>query len=163
MTERAKIRAARFSDVPALYEALAEAHQRSSLAGHAMNERAAKALMMNAIQRHGGTTAGSTFVAVADSGERIEGFILAVLQPLYQVLDVLEATDLFWIARDGANATTAVRLVSAMHVWARKAPGLALIRQGNSDIITDPARSGRILQRRGMRKAGHIYEKGATE
>lgn len=160
---RPKIRAAKFGDVPAIHAALKEAHERSSLSMHGMDDKAAKALIMNAIQRHGGTTAGSSFVAVADNGEGIEGFIIGILQPLYQVLDVLEATDLFWIAREGADASTAVRLVSAMHIWATKAPKLALIRQGNSDIITDPARSGRILQRRGMRKAGHIYEKGIDQ
>lgn len=114
---------------------------------------------MNAIQRHGLLTEGGCFVAVAEREGEIEGFIIGVLQPLYQVLDVLEATDLFWYARPEAHGATAGRLLRVMHKWALSSPYVQVIRQGNSDAISDMALSGRILQRAGMRLTGNIYEK----
>lgn len=154
---RPKIRAAKFGDIPAIYEIIAEGHGRSRYAEVCeVNERRCKALLVQAIQRHGGASEGATFVAVADGGEDLEGFVIATLQPLYLVGDVLEASDLFWITRPGAHAATAGRLLKAMHKWV---PAGAVIRQGTTDIISDIKLSGKILARRGMRLTGHIYEK----
>ncbi len=154
---RPRIRTAKFGDIPALYEIIVETHERSRYAdGGQVNEKRCKALLMQSIQRHGGTAEGATFVAVADNGKGIEGFIIAILQPIYLVGSVIEATDLFWLARPGANAATAWRLLKAMHKWV---PEGALIRQGNTDIVSDIELSGRMLERSGMRLIGHVYEK----
>ncbi len=110
---------------------------------------------MQSIQRHGGATEGSTFVAVADTGDGIEGFIIGVLQPLYLVLDILEATDLFWITHN-AHGATAARLLKATHKWV---PAGAVIRQANNDAFSDIELSGRMFEQRGMRLTGHVYEK----
>lgn len=157
--KRSKILAARFGDIPQIYDVLSDAHRRSRLSDYALNEKAAKALIMNAIQRHGGTTAGSQFVAVAGNGNGIDGFIIGILQPLYHVLEVLEATDVYWIAREGADPTAARRLLRSMHRWAGKSEKCVKIRQGNTDIITEANRSGLILERQGMACRGNIYEK----
>ena len=156
---RPTIRAARFGDVPAVYGLIADAHARSRFARFDLQEKAAKALLVNAIQRHGGDTVGSTFLAVAEGEDGLEGFILGLLQPLYFVLDALEASDLFWIARPGADARTASRLLRAMHVWAEQAPRLGLIRQGTTDAVSDHRLSGRLLRRHGMAQRGLIFEK----
>ncbi len=154
---RPRIRAAKFGDIPAIYEIMCETHARSRYVDVCqVDERRAKALIMQAIQRHGGTSEGATFVAVADNDGLVEGFIIGVLQPLYLVLDVLEATDLFWIARPVAHGATAPRLLKAMHKWV---PDGAVIRQANNDAFTDIELSGRIFEQRGMRLTGHVYEK----
>lgn len=155
---RPKVRPARFGDIFAIYGLMQEMHARSRWAGGAMSERRAKALLQQSIQRNGMKTAGGAFVAVADTGEQgIEGFIVAILQPLYLVAeDLLEATDLFIYAREGADPLTAPRLLRAMHRWV---PDGALIRQAVTDAITDPERSGALLEYTGMRRIGALYEK----
>lgn len=154
---RPRIRTARFGDIPAIYEIIFEAHKRSRYAELGrVDERRCKALIVQSIQRHGGTSDGATFVAVADNDGLVEGFIIAVLQPLYLVLDVLEATDLFWITKPGAHATSAGRLLRAMHKWVPVGP---VIRQANTDIISDIELSGRMMEQHGMRLTGHVYEK----
>lgn len=153
---RPKLRVAKFADIPAIYEIIAEAHARSrykDITG--IDERGTKGLIMQSIQRHGGDTVGSTFVAVADTGERVEGFIIGVLQPLYLIGDTIEATDLFWLCRPGAHALTAKRLLAAMHKWV---PPSAIIRHGNTDAITSAEASGRILRQVGLRQTGQVYE-----
>ncbi len=153
---RPRIRSAKFGDIPAIYEVMCETHARSRYVDICkINEKRAKALVMQAIQRHGGATEGSAFVAVADTGDGLEGFIIGVLQPLYLVLDILEATDLFWITHN-AHGATATRLLKAMHKWV---PAGAVIRQGNTDAVSDIELSGRMMERCGMRLTGHIYEK----
>ncbi len=150
-----RIRSARFGDIPAIYGIMRYARAQSRYADISkINERRAKALVMQAIQRHGGATEGSTFVAVADAGDGIEGFIIGILQPLYLVLDILEATDMFWITHN-AHGATATRLLKAMHKWV---PEGAVIRQANNDAFSDIELSGRIFEQRGMRLTGHVYE-----
>ncbi len=152
---RPRIRVAKFGDIPAIFDIMREAHTRSRYANTCkVYERRAKALVKQAIQLHGGATEGSTFFAVADTGDHLEGFIIGVLQPLYLVLDILEATDLFWITRE-AHGATAARLLKAMHKWV---PEGAVIRQGNNDAFSDIELSGRMFEQRGMRLTGHVYE-----
>jgi len=155
---RARVRPAKFGDIPAICDLICETHDRSRYVGVCkVDEKRAKALIMQAIQRHGGTAEGATFVAVVgDPGERLDGCIIATLQRLYLVLDILEATDLFWGTRDGAHATAAARLLKAMHKWV---PAGAVIRQGNTDAVSSLVLSGRMFQARGMRLTGHVYEK----
>ena len=156
MMSMPRVRTARFGDIPAIYEIMCETHARSRYADICkIDEKRAKALVMQAIQRHGGAIEGSTFVAVADTGNGLEGFIIGVLQPLYLVLDVLEATDLFWGTRD-AHGATAARLLKAMHKWV---PAGTVIRQANTNAVSNIELSGRLLERRGMRLTGHVYEK----
>lgn len=164
MTKDRKLRAAKFGDIPQVCDMLAEAHRRSRYVDLApFSEKRAKALLMHAVQRHGGTTEGSTFFAVMDRGEGLEGFIIGVLQPLYSVIEAMEATDLFFYTRPGAHASTARRLMKSMHKWAGKVEGPCIIRQANSDIIVGHERSGPIFERSGMRRVGSIYEKGQAK
>ena len=52
---RPKIRAAKFGDIPAIHEMIVEGHARSRYADSSeVSERRTKALIMQAIQRHGG-------------------------------------------------------------------------------------------------------------
>lgn len=148
-----QIRTAIFGDIPAIYALIVDAHRRSRLAQYPIDEKMVKGLLVNAIQRQ-----GNQFLAVADGEDGIEGLIFGLLQPLYHGLAVMEATDVLWIARPGAKATTALRLLKAMHKWAEKS-GAAVIRQGATDAIGDPDKAGRVLRGRGMRAVGRIYEK----
>lgn len=155
---RAQLRAATFGDIPSLAELIQETHEASRIKGLTLDLRATKALLLNAVQRNGTTT----FVKVAEQpGGGLEGFILGVTQPLYHVLEELEAQDLFWIARPGAHAWTAARLLRSFHKWALAQDKVAMIRQGVTNVVDDASRDAahRLLQRAGMNGAGAIYEK----
>jgi len=158
---KSKIRKATFSDIPVLCELLREAYTRSRFRGaSSFSEARTKAMLMNAIQRDGGNSEGSIFFAVSDRGERdIDAFIIGIIQSLYLITDKLEATDLFWYAKEGADATSAKRLLRVMHKWAATCPNVVLLRQGNTDAITSRESSGRVLKGSGMRLTGNIYEK----
>ena len=154
---RPKIRRASFGDIPAIYRLIVESHQRSTYSERCqVDEKLAKATLFTSIQRNGMTTVGGTFVAVAEADGEIEGAIVAILQPLYLVLDAIEASDVFWYARPGAHALTAARLLRAMHKWV---PEGAFIRQGNTAATGSEIVSGLLLERAGMRRVGGIYEK----
>jgi hypothetical protein len=160
MTTRSRIRKATFSDIPALCGLLREAHERSRYSDvFAFSEARAKSLLMNSIQRDGGQHEGSTFVAVSDRGDDIDAIIIGLLQSVYMLTDDLEATDVFWYARSGADATSGKRVLRAMHKWAAKCPKVVLIRQANTDAIVSPELSGRILIGEGLRLTGNVYEK----
>jgi glutathione synthase/RimK-type ligase-like ATP-grasp enzyme len=160
---RSRIRKATFSDIPALARLMREAHARSRYQDVAsFSEQRAKALLMNAIQRDGGQSEGSTFVAVSDA-HGIDAFVIGMLQSVYMLSDDLEATDLFWYAKEGAAATSAKRVLRAMHRWAASCPKVVMIRQANTDAIVSPELSGRLLTGQGMRLTGNIYEKELTK
>jgi hypothetical protein len=149
-----------FSDIPELAGLLGEAHRRANYDRFGpYDEAKGKAFFMQAIQRNGGMAAGGTFCAVADRGG-IEAFIIGILQPIYHVMDALEATDLFWYARENAHAESAVRLLKQMHKWAVKCPDVKLIRHANTNAIVDPRLSGELLKRYGMQQTGFVYERG---
>lgn len=155
MTARPRIRLMTFGDVGCVGGMMKVAHGASRYAKYDFDQKAARALLTNAIQR----TPGSQFAAVVapeDGGP--EGFIIGVLQPLYFVIDAVEATDLFWYAKPGAHGATAARLLKEMHKWAADR-GAHVIRQGNTDAVTDTTVSGAFMRRAGMRQTGAIFEK----
>lgn len=158
---RARLRPATFSDIPALADLLEATHGRSRLHALPFSETRAKALLMQAAQRHGGTAEGATFLAVAEREGRIEGFILGTLTAYYHVLDALEATDLFWITDPKAHPWTAARLLRAFHRWADANEKVVVIRQGVTDVVSgEPERVEPLMRRRGMQVSGAIYERG---
>lgn len=151
---RPKVRVGKFADIPAVVELMKDAHAVSRYACYEFNERAAKGLLMTAMQR----APRSQFVAVAETGEGVEGFVVGILQPLYFVLDAVECTDLFLHAAPGAHGATAARLAKALHRWAAER-GAQVVRQGTTDAITDPKRAAAVLTRAGLTARGAIYEK----
>lgn len=149
------LRPGKFGDIPGIWAMMEAAHTASRYADLPLDPKAGKGLLMHSIQR----APRSTTVIVADNDGTLEGFIVGIAMPLYQIFAVKEATDLFWHAAPGAHAATATRLLRAFHKWASAAPGVVTIRQGNSDSITPAEGSARIMERSGMRRTGFVYEK----
>ncbi len=157
---RASIRTMTFSDIPSLAALLGDAHRRSDYGRFGpYDEQRGKAFFVQCMQRNGAKTSGGTFCAVADRGGDVEAFIIGILQPIYHVMDVLEATDLLWYARDNAHAQSGARLLRAMHKWAVSCPDVRLIRQANTNAIVDPSRSKALLKRAKMTETGFVYER----
>ena len=158
---RPSIRRAKFADIPALLDLMETAHRESDFAALGpISTGVAKKVLQGVLAKHGEATDGGTFVIVADNGVCIEGAFIGLLQRFYFVTDILEATDLFWYARPGADPKTGARLLKAWLKWVKDlnvAP--MVIRQADSTAVPRTARAGRLLARHGMREIGTIYGK----
>jgi hypothetical protein len=158
--EKPKVRSAKFSDIPEIVRLCKEALKRSKYAAFAdLSETELKTQLMTCINMQGEAKAGSTIVIVADNGVCLEGCLIAVIRPLYEVLTANVATDLFTYAQQGAHGQTGFRLIRAMHRWARKSETKTLIRHATSDAIEDQESVGRLFRRQGMKQVAAIFEK----
>ena len=155
------IRRANFADIPRLVEILQDAHARSPYVGLAnIDEREAKALLVNAINRHGRQNIASTFIEVAEAGGVVEGFIIGLLQRLYHIGDRLQATDLFWLATPLVEPADPSKLMRNMIAWAESCPAVVDIQVGVTAALNgDWTRTEKLLRRRGLTPYGGIYRK----
>jgi hypothetical protein len=154
------IRDAMFSDIPRIVAIMREAYARSEYARRGLcgfDEKEAKRILVNAIQRHGRGRNSASFVQVAVENERVEGFIVGFLSRVYSVGDRLMASDLFWFATPLVSPRDPIRLMRNMIAWAKGVEGVIEIRCGTTAILQDPDKAGRILQRLGMARYGSIH------
>lgn len=150
------IRAAKFGDLPRVAEILREAHERSIYAGLTFDDAEAKSILMQGMQRNGQTNEGGACFLVAE-GERVEGFILGVLQRLYHVHKELTAQDLFLVATKQVEPRDPARLIAGFRKWAFANPRVVQVEIGATGVISDFRVTGRWLQRQGMQAYGGIY------
>ena len=118
-----------------------------------------KSLLVNAIQRHGLTSAGGACVFVSEHEGVVDGFIAGLLDRVYHIGDKLSATDFFlYVASDGAPAS-AGGLIDAFVDWALAIEAVAEIRLAATDIIQDYERTAALYRRKGFTQTGVIYER----
>lgn len=154
------VRPAKFGDIPRLVVLLKQAHGRSIYArvGN-IDEKAAKALLMQSIQRQGLLAAGGTFAAVAEKHAVVEGFLVGIIDRGYHIGDRLMATDMFFYLSEWADPRDAGRLLDAEIAWAAGVPGCVVLRAGVTDAIGDYRRAARLYERRGFRQSGALFER----
>ena len=154
-------RPAKFTDIPALLDLMTVAHFASSYAGKCRIDTAHAEKVLRSCIGNQGTEPreGQTLVYVAESDGLVVGAIIGILQRVYLVTDVLEATDLFWFARPGADPSVGPKLMRYLHKWASKIEHVIEIVQANRDTISDPDRTGKLIERTGARMVGHVYIK----
>jgi RimJ/RimL family protein N-acetyltransferase len=157
----AMIRAARFQDIPAIYDMMIEGHVRSKYREiDAVDPKEAKGFLMNAIQRHGLKREGGTCVFIT---EDMDGFIVGILDRLYIVGTKLQAQDAFYYARLTAKPQAAFALLAAYLQWAESIPNIAVIRNSVTDIILgDTERVETLYRRCGFARVGVMMEKVVT-
>lgn len=154
------IRAARFTDIPAIIDLGKEAHAESRLAGICqVDEAKAKSVLYALISGAGKPADGATCPLVAERDGAVVGIIIGIIRRSYEVLNQHVCTDLIWYASPRATPRTALRLLDGLHTWADSFQYPVRKQHLVHDIIVDPVRSGKILQRKGMRCIGFLYEK----
>lgn len=156
------VRAATFTDIPAIVSLLQQGFERSHYAqashGGGIDQSEAKRLLVQAIQRHGHKNGGATWVQVAETDGIVSGLILGTLARVYAIGTHLMASDLFWITHPMSSPRDAANLMRGMIKWARSCPHVIEIKCGTTAIINDdPAEAGRILERLGMKRYGVLY------
>jgi hypothetical protein len=156
------IRDAAFADIPRIVAIMRDAHARSRYAREGLcgfDDKEAKRILVNAIQRHGRGRHAGAFVQVSEApGGSVEGFIAGMLARVYHVGDKLMASDLFWLATPFVPARDPAKLMRNMVAWARAVENVIEIRCGTTAILQDPEKAGRILARLGMDRYGTIWK-----
>lgn len=151
------IRPAKFGDIPSIFDMIVEGHSRSKYAGRdAVDAKECKSLLMGAIQRHGLKREGGTCVLVT---ERVDGFIMGILDRVYHVGTKLTAQDMFFYARATSFPQDRVGLLDAYIRWADSVPNVIEIRNGITDILGDVEKVELIYQRMGFRRCGVMVER----
>lgn len=153
-------RAIKMSDLPAVFDLLIQMQATSKYAGDVdVDPVAAKALLMQAAQRHGGSNNGSTHFMVAEEGGAIVGFVIGVLQRVHLVGNRLEAMDMFLYVTPGSSPSAGVRLAKSYVDWAQSCPKVGSVKLSYTDILgVDPMQIEALYSRLGFKRIGGIFE-----
>jgi hypothetical protein len=153
------IRPASTSDLARLLELVMEMYRRSEFAerGCTVDQRLVRGLLFDGVRRHGGQHAGSTLFNVVEFRGKVEGFMLALLQPLYSIGEQLEAQDIFTYCTTKAPKIAVGRLLDSYLEWAQANPKVADIVLSWTNVVGGDSRLGRLYQRKGFSKRGEIY------
>lgn len=154
------IRRAKFSDIPAIFALMVEAYQRSKYRDRGtLDEKEAKAFLMRAMQRDGSRQEGGTIFRVAEKDGAVTGFILGLLQRVYQVGTQLEAQQVYFYQTPGADPIATIELAVDFGKWAQAIPRVISVQQSATDIITEFPEAARLYEGLGYKQTGVIYEK----
>ncbi len=154
------VRPARFGDIPRLAELMREMYERSIYRHDCgFDEKAAKALLMRSIQRHGGGHDGSTFISVAERAGVVEGFIIAALSRLYDIGTKLLATDRHFYVSKRAHARDAFKLIGAYETWAAANRQVIEIDLCATNAVGEFRRTEKLYRRLGFEPFGVILTK----
>jgi hypothetical protein len=157
---RLMIRAATPADLPRLRELVEEMHERSEFKarGIELSSRLVQSFLFDGLRKHGGQHAGSTLLNVVDFRGQVEGFMLALLQPVYAVCTKLEAVDFWLFATKRAPKLAPARLIDEYLTWAQSCPKVVDIILSWTDVVgVDGAKLARLYQRKGFRRRGEIF------
>lgn len=153
------IRPAKFADILRIVELLDEMCLHSKYNGVAsVSHKAAHRLLQQCIQRHGFTNDGGSFVMVAVRDQRVEGFMVGILDRVYHVTDMLAANDVFLYCTKKAHPTSGVRLFDAYVSWAKNNPKVVSIKASWTDAMAGSERIERMYEGKGFKRSGGIFE-----
>ncbi len=152
------VRLAKFGDIPRLTELCVEMYGRSIYQDIcAIDEKAAKAMFMRAIQRQGGKHEGSTLVPVAERDDVVEGFMVAVLTRIFGIGDALAASDTHFYVSSRAHARDAFLMIDAFEEWAL--PVAVELDLCAIDGVGEYQRTEKLYKRKGYVPYGAILTK----
>ncbi|MEK9722786.1 MAG: hypothetical protein VW405_04790 [Rhodospirillaceae bacterium] len=158
------IRDAKFGDCPSIHALIREGYERSKYAGKVeINERLMKSFVTTAISRQGQKGPGGALVkvAVGKSGAT-EGFLIGVLQPVYQIGDMLTVTDAMLYVTPDSDARHFPGLVKALDAWAKENPKVYDCEPTISNLILsdeDRERAAKLYERLGYRRSGAMFSR----
>lgn len=157
------IRAARFSDIPALIDLVHEAAKGTRYAENCtFDTQAAKNLLTALVGQKGKREEHGTFCVVVESDGALEGLLFMVVQRVYFVANQLKAMDVFFYTKKSAPRGAGMAMLTAAETWCRSVPDLIEIMVTPNDTLGDYARVGRVLERKDWRQFGAMYRKGVT-
>lgn len=158
------VRAATFSDLAPLHALVMEmGNANKHFPDVKPDEDAAKALIMQAVQRNGGKHNGGCLVNVYEHDGQLEGFMVGTLQRVHHIGNRLEAMDMFLYCTKKAPARAALSLVDAYIDWAEQNPKVAKIYLSWTDILgTNGEKLEKLYSRKGFHRTGGIFERAVA-
>lgn len=155
------VRLATFSDLVALHALVMEMGKSNKHFPDVQpDEDAAKALMMQAVQRNEGKHNGGCLVNVFEQDGALHGFMVGSLQRVHLIGNRLEAMDVFLYCAKTAPARAAMALIDAYIAWAEKNPKVAKIFLSWNDMLgIDGAKIEKLYERKGFHRTGGIFER----
>jgi len=156
------LRPAKTVDVWQLADLVADGCARSRYAGIVeVDQKLARQMFAQAVQRHGGQTDGATFVMV-DEGERVDAFVFASLGRIYGVGDRLMSSDHYLLGREGCDPRSLRRLFDAYVAWAEANPRVYEIGASWADTIPGNEAITNFFERRGFTLCAKTYRREAV-
>lgn len=154
------IRAALPSDFPRIKALFAEMHEGSKFAGRtAISDRALHDLLLMALGNRNRPIAGGTHFSVATKKDRVEGFMIGMLDRVYHIGTKLVAQDMFLhVTKDGFK-TDVSRLIDDYLSWANSNPNVIEINLSWTDALPGAERVSNLYQRKGFVCVGGIYQR----
>ena len=154
------IRPAEYGDLPRLYDILEWASRQTHYYPDAeIDEKYAKSLLMQSIQRQG-TNCGSTHFMVTTSAGKVEGFMIGILDRIYHVGNRLEANDFYLICSQKAQYKAFEKLVDDYILWAEGNPKVATTKVSWTNALGVRKKwIERFYRRKGFHPIGGIWEK----
>lgn len=154
------IRPARTTDVFAIADILCERAKDSRFHGITAPEpKLARQMFAQAVQRHGGTNEGATFLMVNETEGEIDAFMFGALNRIYMVGDMLGATDVFLLGAKDCDPRAMRWLVDAYIKWAESSPKVVEIGLSWSDSIAGSEAVTRHYERRGFVLRSKTYSR----
>lgn len=159
-----KIRPARTTDVFDMVALLRVQYERSRYAGRVnLDDKYARSLLAQMIQRHGGGHCGATLVNVVENREGvIKGFCAGLLDRVHMIGDRLVAQDVFLVVDEHAPPLASMRLLSQYFQWADTNPAVLEITLSHTDAIPDSERIGHFYERLGFIQCGALYRRDTS-
>lgn len=149
----ASVRPAIYQDIPRLCELLKEGHADSKYAQYRLDiKNRFKPFVMESVR------SGDHCVFVSETNGQVEGYLIGMVDDLYQFLAVQYATDvLFWVSKRD-DKRNFIRLLDAFREWAASHPKVVRIRYGVTDVVGDTGPVERLYERKGLRREGALFE-----
>jgi RimJ/RimL family protein N-acetyltransferase len=156
------IRAARFQDVTVIAEMLREMHVASKYFGRVgISEKVMDQMLMAMIAQQPQMGPQGTYVAIAERGGHPVGFMIGVLDRVYQIGDRLVANDVFLHVREGGGAGASIALIRGYIKWASAIRTVVEIKLSWVNTLPGAGRVAAIYEKCGFERAGEIFERRA--
>ena len=150
------IRAAKFSDIPAMAKLVKETHRRSKYAGRCgVCDKAIEQLLTGSIASQNQSGPGASFVEVAEEDGKVVGLMIGVLNRIYNIGDKLCASDLFLI--NHGRSANGFKLLDNYIAWARSNPKVIEIGLSWSDSVVNTKGVTDVYRRMGAHLVGEQY------
>jgi hypothetical protein len=154
------IRAAGFGDLQRIAELVREMHGRSIYAEEPLSEKLVRSILLDGVRRHGGHHAGATLLNVSEFRGQLEGFMFGMLQPIYNILETLEAMDVWLYTSPKSPGIAASRLIDEYVAWTDANPRVREVRLSWSDAVSvDAAKLEKLYGRKGFQRCGGMFRR----
>lgn len=154
------IRPAAPCDIPRLKELFAEMHAASKFIGRvSISEKALHDLLLMTLGNMRRPIAGGTHFSVTVRKDRVEGFMIGILDRVYHIGTKLVAQDMFLHVSKNGFKTDVSRLIDDYIEWASGNPNVIDINLSWTDALPGAERISNLYRRKGFVRVGGIYER----